>query len=101
MYTDTVTVFVDPMLSVHTVIPDADFIVYPNPAQEVLSVTANNIANGTYNMRFSNVLGQIVWQKDVGVNTSTLHEEIDVTGLPTGIYFLSVGNEVKRVQIGD
>lgn len=102
-YTDTVTVFVDPMLSVPAIVADGDFIVYPNPANDVLSVAGKEIENGMYSLRITNVLGQTMWQSEVLVNSGVLNEEISVANFPAGVFFLTVGNGesvfVRRVEV--
>lgn len=62
------------------------FSVYPNPATDVLKIT------GSYGGQavVKNLLGQTVLQ------TSIINNQINVSALGQGIYFLETGNQVAR-----
>jgi len=69
-----------------------DFAVYPNPANDFVTVKLNsNATNETY--IFTNELGQIVLCGKISEGNSV----IDISELARGIYFLKVGEENRKV----
>ena len=62
---------------------DTNFILYPNPAKETITIKVNqDVAIGE--VKIYNILGQLVQ-----VNTN-LNETIDVSGLKIGSYFIRI-----------
>jgi hypothetical protein len=57
--------------------------VYPNPATDKININADRTID---NVRLLNGIGQIVMQIDAGTN----HVQLNVEGLKSGIYFLSI-----------
>lgn len=92
-YLDTTVVIVDPLLSAQQIKVKGDFIIFPNPAQNILSVSASGIANGNYSISITNILGQVSWQKQVVIKDHVMQEEIRLDNLSAGIYFISIRNE--------
>jgi hypothetical protein len=75
---------------------EAGFSVYPNPASLFVTVIASPDALiGAKHSHLFNAYGQKVGSKvlEAGPN------KIDVSGLPSGIYFLKVGNETKKIVV--
>lgn len=70
--------------------------IYPNPAQDFITIELENQANFDYNILIINNLGQIVQQDILNQNV----QQIPVNHLPKGIYTLRIENEktvfVKR-----
>jgi hypothetical protein len=65
--------------------------VYPNPATSEITITANNINS----VQVMNMLGQVVYNKAY-VQQKKL--TIDISALPTGMYFIKVNDEyVQKV----
>ena len=67
----------------------ADVLIYPNPAQESVTITAQKQMRQT---TLINIYGKVVWDKDVNTESETLV----VSQLPDGLYFV----EVNGVVIG-
>ena len=65
---------------------EATFAVYPNPTDGLLFVEGQ----GEY--RLTNPLGQILL---LGTTTKT----IDVSSLPAGLYFLTIGDQTQKIII--
>lgn len=63
------------------------FSIYPNPTNTIL----NLFVNSKENIVITNLLGEIVLQK-----TAEGKVELDVSSLSTGIYFIKVGNEMRK-----
>jgi len=74
--------------------------VYPNPAKDNINITYNGLDNQTYlyvyDLTGKQVLTQ-VWNNGVGLN----QEQIDVSQLQQGVYFLSLvsGNKTSTQKI--
>lgn len=101
-YTDTVTVFVDPLLGTGVQLPE-HFTVYPNPAQHEVRITGSNMVNGNYMVEVLDMLGQNVYRHSVTAGNAVLNETIDVQAWPSGIYILRVAGESSqslfRIQV--
>jgi len=63
--------------------------IYPNPATTSLTISANQINQIT----ISNLLGQTIYSRQY----NSPKVQIDVSTLPSGLYFVKVnGSEVKK-----
>jgi len=68
-------------------------VAYPNPVNDVLFVETQNFASlpdPTY--RITNLTGQTLLQG----NITTENQQIDVSSLPAGMYFISVGGQTVK-----
>ncbi|HEX5317339.1 MAG TPA: T9SS type A sorting domain-containing protein, partial [Candidatus Kapabacteria bacterium] len=71
-----------------------DFQLYPNPAQNVLTLTGG-AAGERFNYSIVNINGENILSGSVMENTSVLH--IDVSSLVNGTYYLRLTSPVSRV----
>ena len=73
---------------------DNDLAVYPNPTTGTLFVEKQNFASlpqsATY--RLTNLIGQTLLQGTITAET----QQIDIANLPTGMYFISVGEQTIK-----
>ena len=70
--------------------------VYPNPTNGVLFVETHgraSLSNQTY--RITNLMGQTVLLGNITAET----QQIDVSGLPKGMYFISIGSETRKFVV--
>jgi hypothetical protein len=70
--------------------------VYPNPTNGVLFVETHgraSLSNQTY--RITNLMGQTVLSGSITAET----QQIDVSGLPKGMYFISIGSETRKFVV--
>lgn len=76
----------------------ASISVYPNPANDLvtLSVTYERVTD--LNITITNVQGQTVYQKLVP-SVSQHQENIDLSQLARGVYFLKVNNQVTKLLV--
>jgi ELWxxDGT repeat protein len=65
------------------------FTLYPNPATNVITILANN--NTTQTISICNTLGQQLITQTTGIRTS-----INISALPTGIYYAIIGGNVQK-----
>ncbi|HKR05880.1 MAG TPA: T9SS type A sorting domain-containing protein [Bacteroidia bacterium] len=70
---------------------DILFNIFPNPASTNLTV----ILKKKENITIYNVLGETILHKKV-LSSSNGKEELDISSLPSGIYFIKAGNEVRK-----
>ena len=69
------------------------FTVYPNPTNGILIVETQNFASlpdQTY--RITNLMGQILMTGSISAET----QQIDVTNLPQGMYFINLGDVTRK-----
>ena len=72
------------------------FAVYPNPTHSVLFVQtlrATSLQDECY--RITNLMGQTLLSGQITAET----HQIDVSGLPQGMYFISVGDETRKFVV--
>ena len=79
------------------------FTIYPNPTNSVLTIqhsaltTSNashfNIPNSSF--RITNLMGQTVLTGNITAET----QQIDVSGLPQGMYFISIGDVTQKFVV--
>ena len=68
---------------------ESGFEVYPNPANEIITINIDNSAEFT----ITNICGQIVMRGVI----SNENQQIDVENLDNGIYFLNINNQVVKI----
>jgi len=71
-------------------------VVYPNPANNVLFVQtlrATSLPTETY--RITNLMGQTIHSG----NITAENQQIDISGLPSGMYFISVGEQTVKFVV--
>jgi len=61
--------------------------IHPNPTSDVLTISGLNEVNGLRSMEITSTTGKLV------MKIEELKEEIDVSKLPTGVYFLNIVHE--------
>ncbi len=84
-YSDVVTV---------SIAENKKFIVYPNPASELITVETGK--NTKYKqIKVLNAAGQVVTTRAAKYGTT----KIDVSTLMSGVYFVKVGTEVRKVIV--
>jgi hypothetical protein len=70
------------------------FTVYPNPANDILFIEAQNTTSlqRSTEYRITNLMGQTLLQGNLTAET----QQIDISNLPKGMYFLSVGDQTRK-----
>ena len=70
-----------------------EFLVYPNPAERILSITTDKSFNNS-DFKLYDMSGRVV----LNGNITNLKTDISVTDMPRGMYVLEFGNSFKRVK---
>ncbi len=76
----------------NNVLPQDEISVFPNPAHD--NITISN-ASSISSVTISNLLGQVV-KKTTGLPTGKKVIQIDISGLPAGVYFIRMNGLVVR-----
>ena len=71
------------------------FAIYPNPTHNVLVVETQCLASQPNEYRITNLMGQTLL---TGTLTSET-QQIDVSGLPQGMYFITVGEGTRKFVV--
>ncbi len=82
--------------------PDADFVLYPNPASGRVTITPGPEMSGRLRVTLSDAKGAILMIMPAQSGRSTA---IDLRGLPAGVYFVTVqgksGASTRKVVVKD
>ena len=68
-----------------SIIVESDFKIFPNPASNQLNIDG---LNEEYALKILNIQGQLFYE----MNNIQGHQKIDVSFLPSGLYFINVNN---------
>ena len=76
------------------------FTVYPNPASGILTVSVrlpqcDSPTTGQTEYQISNLIGQTLLQGRISAET----QQIDISTLPAGMYFISVGKQTEKFVV--
>lgn len=70
----------------------AGFKVLPNPSQQSIQIASNDKVPQSYDLQLFDLQGKLVLQK-----WNVQHqEEVDISLLPSGMYYLSLSNELQQ-----
>ena len=79
-------------LSVDEIYTENGFAIYPNPSNNVLFVKTCHGASLQSEYRITNILGETV----ISGRIASENQQIKVSSLPEGIYFISIGNATMK-----
>ncbi len=66
------------------------FQVFPNPANDNIYISADNIENGNYKFVLKNLTGQTLMEESANCEHASIRKSIPVSGLSNGLYFLTI-----------
>lgn len=73
--------------------------IYPNPTDNILHISAENLTEKNANLILFNHLGQVIWEKEVFTFDGKISESIDLQPFPKGLYsFLLQTEHTFQVQ---
>ena len=73
------------------------FNIYPNPTNDILFVETRLIASLPATYRITNLMGQTIMAGQITAET----QQIDVATLPKGMYFITVGDEMRKFVVNE
>ncbi len=71
--------------------------VFPNPAGNEITLAGEGLENGLYSISLKNLIGQIVTTTSLSVQNNTAQKSIDISGLPAGVYLLTMQSCNTRI----
>ena len=74
---------------------DDVFSIYPNPTHGIFVVETQCFASQPTEYRITNLMGQILMSGTITAET----QQIDVTNLPAGMYFITVGDATRKFVV--
>jgi uncharacterized protein YjdB len=77
-------------------INENDFLVYPNPARNVISIALSDKLKDKGNIKLFSSDGKLIEQREY---TNSNLETIDVNQLSEGIYFIHIENKISRIIV--
>jgi len=88
-------------LSVDEFENDSDFLVWPNPASEILNFKFNSINDQDVNVNLVDIQGRLILKQSVINNSNKISGTIKTGQLTSGIYFLNIkqGNATMNKKI--
>ena len=73
------------------------FSIYPNPNKGTFNIVINNTSNEKLSIKITDVIGKVVYKKQFE-KTERIFEQIDLSNLAKGIYFISAkGGKVYKI----
>jgi len=90
---DTVTVYAYPLSNFELGIKNFELKVFPNPANNVVTISVNNLSNQP--VVITNTSGQIVYQQILQQPTTT----IDISQWASGVYVVRYAGVVKKLVV--
>lgn len=76
----------------------SDLIIYPNPAEDVLSLEFSMGEHHAANISIVNQIGQLMINRTFHSTQGVVSEEIDISKLPSGIYFVNLNCDCGQHQ---
>ena len=71
------------------------FTIYPNPTNGILTIQHSSFRIQNSAFRITNLMGQTVQSGSLNAET----QQIDVSALPQGMYFISVGDMARKFVV--
>ncbi len=89
-----------PPLSIDNFDEENNFTVYPNPANEDLTIKLNLQQSKVLNLSIYNVLGEMIWKVSSGekLNSDSNLLHIDAGNFESGVYFIKLQTEKSELQ---
>jgi hypothetical protein len=97
IYVDNINVFiqfsVDEQLSASPTL-----VVFPNPANDVVRISANNVKQGNYRLQLFDMAGKLVHESGVLSVGSRLEKQWMLPDVANGMYIVALAGDTGRVQ---
>ncbi|MCB0430037.1 MAG: T9SS type A sorting domain-containing protein [Flavobacteriales bacterium] len=73
--------------------------VFPNPNQGTFNLVAENLKGKTTTIQVTNVIGQVIYSKEVRTGASYMSETVDLSSAQKGLYFVKlINNNAESVH---
>lgn len=84
--------------SISNTFNNSHFSLFPNPASNLITISANNLQYDSYNLSIYNSLGQKIFNSEISIQSNTIEKQINVSQFATGIYNLIIKNDKGIIQ---
>lgn len=81
--------------SVPTIGSTASFNAYPNPATSFITINADGISSGNWNVAVYDLRGKVIATQSITSSNSNLNTNIDCSKWAAGMYYVQIGNETE------
>ena len=96
VYCSYVTVSVATSIKNDGTAPVETFEMYPNPAKDVIKLSADQLKNGN-TITITNAIGQVVYSNQFKAENKEI--DINIQNLQSGLYFVRIGNTVRKLLV--
>ncbi len=72
-------------------------MIYPNPSNGNFNLQLNGYENNDADILIVNSVGQTMYQNHITINELVHAENIDISGMPSGIYHVLISNDEKSI----
>jgi len=69
---------------------DPSFIVYPNPTNDIINISAENLPDEDASVSIYNMIGSLVWQSKLNAVSGMAFTRFDMSDLPPAMYLVKV-----------
>ena len=77
-----------------------DFSLGPNPVYDILNIEIDNIWSNNYDLTITNLVGVVVSRQELSLTTSKSIEQVDVSHLTQGCYFVCMVDKSGSKRTG-
>ncbi len=64
--------------------------IYPNPSNNCITISGNDVTNGEYKFTLKNIIGESINISSISAENNMLQKTISISDLSDGVYFLSI-----------
>ncbi len=72
-------------------------IIYPNPANNFINISLNDFFKPEDEINIFNIYGDLILKEKIKNNT--MNQRINISNLPTGIYYIQIGNLIENFVV--
>jgi len=73
-------------------------MIYPNPNTGVFTLDISDPNPGRLNVKITDLMGKVVYEREFSNTGSQMKQQIDLSQLSSGVYFLVAGNSAGQTQ---
>jgi hypothetical protein len=89
---------VDPCTGIAPVQGKTHMDVFPNPSRGLFNLAVYNNTNSSATVRVYDILGKLVHQENVSLESGITHLEVDLSSLLPGVYSLTLQDQTQRLM---
>lgn len=71
-------------------------VVSPNPTNDFFTIEGYELKSGHYNIRLSNVFGQVLIEKSLWLSNPSFSTQLNVESFPSGNYYIAIYSEMNK-----